>query len=109
MPLTPLPLPLARAARHGLVPQSSPARIRQKHPIIWNSALPPGVVVAQKQVARECSARSNLNSPRHLRSSLLRRHAPSGLELRANSIGAFSGFHEATPLTSSAERATGVT
>src|SRR6516225_7880177 len=35
--------------------------------------------------------------------------SPSGLELRANSIGAFSGFHEATPLTSSAERATGVT
>src|SRR5215510_11737038 len=35
--------------------------------------------------------------------------SPTGLELRANSIGAFSGFHEATPLTSSAERATGVT
>src|SRR5215813_8319127 len=35
--------------------------------------------------------------------------SPSGLELRANSIGAFSGYHEATPLTSSAERATGVT
>jgi hypothetical protein len=35
--------------------------------------------------------------------------SPSGLELRANSIGAFFGFHEAMPLTSSAERATGVT
>jgi hypothetical protein len=55
------------------------------------------------------AARAYLNSLRHLRSSLLRRLAPSGLELRANSLGAFSGFHEATPLTSSAERATGVT
>src|SRR5262249_48181178 len=55
------------------------------------------------------AARAYLSSLRHLRFSLLRRLAPSGLELRANSLGAFSGFHEATPLTSSAERATGVT
>jgi fructose-1,6-bisphosphatase/sedoheptulose 1,7-bisphosphatase-like protein len=61
--------------------------------------VPLGRVVITKQAVQivdlEYSARSNLNSLRHLHSFLLRRH--------------FSGFHEATPLTSSAERATGVT
>src|SRR5262249_4164787 len=38
------------------------------------------------------AARAYLSSLRHLRSSLLRRLAPSGLELRANSLGAFLDF-----------------